>query len=453
MTATDKRPSWPIGARLAFRFVFAYVLLFYLSFSAFFAPFSIPFALLSKAIWSVIVPWVSTAILKVPAPALVSDGDGLAQWIMFGGCFMMAVFATIVWTILDRSRSEYTKLQDWLMVIARYLLGIAMVTYGLAKIVHLQMLPPHLGKLVQPLGESSPTSLLWIFMGSSAAYSAFTGFVELLGGILLFVRRTTTLGALVSFGAMTQVVALNLAYDVSVKIWSMNLAALALVMLVPDLRRLMNVLVLNRSSEPADFRPLFSTARRNRLAFRIGMVCLVLTLGFRMFGMLNGRGSAYGRTPTPLWGIHEVSSFSSNGVEMPPLTTDAARWRRVVIERSGLASIRFMDDSVKDYLSSVDSAAATVTFVPNPDETVTAAGATRLAYDPNLIQSRFEEAMDAGVAEAFVMAYSQARNGDLHLSGQWRDSGVEVQTTRVDESAFLLQTRGFRWVQSYPYFR
>lgn len=115
------------------------------------------------------------------------------------------------------------------------------------------------------------------------------------------------------------------------------------------------------------------------------MVLLALTLGFRVIGMLNGRGSAYARTPTPLWGIHEVESFTSDGVERPRLITDATHWRTVVIERSGLASIRFMDDSLQDHLTSVDTDAATVTFLRNPDTTVTTAGATRLAYDPAII--------------------------------------------------------------------
>jgi hypothetical protein len=50
--------------------------------------------------------------------------------------------------------------------------------------------------------------------GSSIAYSMFTGVIEAVGGALLFNRRTTTLGALVSLGALSQVVALNLSYYV-----------------------------------------------------------------------------------------------------------------------------------------------------------------------------------------------------------------------------------------------
>ena len=86
------------------------------------------------------------------------------------------------------------------------------------------------------------------------------------------------------------------------------------------------------------------------------------------------RGMASARIPTPLYGIYEVESFSSNGNVLPPLLTDGTRWRTVVIERSGLASIRFMNDVVVDYLTSVDPGSRTVMFLANPDTTVTTAG-------------------------------------------------------------------------------
>ena len=48
---------------------------------------------------------------------------------------------------------------------------------------------------------------------------------------------------------------------------------------------------------------------------------------------------------------------------LPPLLTDGTRWRTVVIERSGLASVRFMNDVVVDYLTSVDPGSSTVCFL------------------------------------------------------------------------------------------
>jgi uncharacterized membrane protein YphA (DoxX/SURF4 family) len=344
-------------------------------------------------------------------------------------------------------------LHDWLQVILRYALGIAMVTYGMAKIAHLQMLPPHLAKLVQPLGESSPTSLLWVFMGSSTAYSMFTGVIEAVGGALLFNRRTTTMGALVSLGALSQVLALNLSYDVSVKLWSANLVMLTLMLLAPDLRRLLNVFLLNRPVPSVEFRPLFRTEGANRLAFRIGMLCLAITLGLRIAAMVIERGQAHARIPTPLYGIYEVESFSSNGSVVPPLLTDGTRWRTLVIERSGLASVRFMNDAVVDYLTSVDPESRTVMFLANPDTTVTTAGATRLAYNPRDIADRFAEAEKAGIEDPFMLEFVGPDAGRLALRGLWGDDSIDVLMTRVDESDFLLRRRGIHWVQYFPYFR
>ena len=445
--------EWSLGTRVLFRFAFVYVILFYATYSGFFSPLSLPLAFVSQMVWGAVVSRVATGLLDVAPPPMVSDGDGLAQWIQMWGCVALAAVATVVWSWVDRGRVEYVKLHAWLMVIARYVLGIAMIVYGVVKIAHLQMLPPHLAKLVQPLGESSPTSLLWIFMGSSAAYSAFTGCVEFLGGLLLLNRRTALLGALVSLGAMIQVVVLNLAYDVSVKIWSMNLAALALLLVIPHMGRLVDVFFLNRPTRPQASTPLFRSPRRERTAFRIGMVCLAITLGFRVLGLLNMRGDQYNRVPTPIWGIHEIATFVSDGEMRPPLLTDAGRWHTMVIERSGLASVRYMDGSIEDYLTDVDTVASQVTFVLNPDTTVTTAGATRMAYDPGYIEGAFERAMEGGAEGVYSLGFTLGPDGDLTLSGDWDGGSIEVQTDRRDERDFLLLNRGFHWVQYYPYFR
>jgi uncharacterized membrane protein YphA (DoxX/SURF4 family) len=451
--AAEREVRWSNPTRIAFRFAFAYVLLFLGTFAAFFTPLTIPISALSDAVWGAVVPWVAREILLVPAPPLISDGDGLGQWIQVGGCLVGAGVTTMVWSVLDRRRRSYVTLHDWLQVILRYALGIAMVTYGLAKIAHLQMLPPHLAKLVQPLGESSPTSLLWVFMGSSTAYSMFTGVIEAVGGALLFNRRTATLGALVSLGALGHVLALNLSYDVSVKLWSANLVMLTLMLLAPDLRRLLNVFLLNRPVPSVEFRPLFRTEGANRLAFRIGMLCLAITLGLRIAAMVIERGQAHARIPTPLYGIYEVESFSSNGSVVPPLLTDGTRWRTLVIERSGLASVRFMNDAVVDYLTSVDPESRTVMFLANPDTTVTSAGATRLAYNPRDIADRFAEAEKAGIEDPFMLEFVGPDAGRLALRGLWGDDSIDVLMTRVDESDFLLRRRGIHWVQYFPYFR
>jgi hypothetical protein len=70
----------------------------------------------------------------------------------------------------------------------------------------------------------------------------FSGGMECLGGALLLFRRTTTLGALILVAVLVNVVMLNFCYDVPVKQFSLLLLAAAIVLALPDARRLAAVL-------------------------------------------------------------------------------------------------------------------------------------------------------------------------------------------------------------------
>ncbi len=54
-------------------------------------------------------------------------------------------------------------------------------------------------------------------MGYSTPYNVFTGLVETVPAMLLFFRRTATLGALLLVAVLANVVMLNLCYDVPVE--------------------------------------------------------------------------------------------------------------------------------------------------------------------------------------------------------------------------------------------
>ena len=57
---------------------------------------------------------------------------------------------------------------------------------------------PDSGSL-EPFGHFSPMGVLWYSIGASKSYEMFAGFMELACGVLLFVPRLATLGALVTF--------------------------------------------------------------------------------------------------------------------------------------------------------------------------------------------------------------------------------------------------------------
>ena len=149
--------------------------------------------------------------------------------------------------------------------------------------------------------------LLWTFMGASVGYTFFGGAAEVLGGLLFFFRRTTTLGALVAGAVVLNIAVMNLCYDVPVKLLSIHLCLMCLFLIAPELGRLLNVLVLNRSVAPVIIEPHF---RRPWLKYSSWAVKTAL-VGFAIFSNASSalRGeSDYGRKAPkpPIYGIWEV---------------------------------------------------------------------------------------------------------------------------------------------------
>ena len=202
-------------------------------------PFSSPVIQLVSEFHSGIVEIVAKDIFNVD-PSVINAGssDAAINYVrMF--CFLVYSFVgTLIFSALDRKRNDYDKVFYGLSVFLRYYLAVAMLDYGFAKVFNTQF--PFLSddRLLQTYGESSPMGLLWTFMAYSTSYNVFTGLWEVVGGFLLFFKRTRLLGALLIIAVMSNVVMLNISYDVPVKLHAMHLLAIAVFIIVPDLKKL-----------------------------------------------------------------------------------------------------------------------------------------------------------------------------------------------------------------------
>ena len=94
----------------------------------------------------------------------------------------------------------------------------------------------------------------------------------MLGGILLVFPRTTMLGALVCFADMIEIFALNMTYDVPVKLFSFHLILMSLILLAPDFSRLVAFFFLGRDVKPPSQPHLFVTRRANRIALAVQVI-------------------------------------------------------------------------------------------------------------------------------------------------------------------------------------
>lgn len=416
-------PAWSPLRKALFRFLFVYFVLYF--------PFPlrvIPLygEILKEAhqeIWRGIVPWVGKHAFGVKAlfhPT--GSGDTAYNWVQVFCYLMIALAVTIVWTLLDRRRTNYARLHEWLRTYLRFSLAGAMLVYGAYKAIPSQFGLPLPSDLVQPIGEGSPMWLLWSFIGSSVPYIIFTGVAEMLGGLLLATRRTTLLGALVCIGVMSNVVVLNLSYDVPVKLYSSHLLLIAVLLVVPDLGRLANLLVWNRRVPPAGQRPLFASRGGDRAAlifrtvFMLGLTAAALHMSYK-----DKMEYEYPMYRQPLYGVWEAEEIEIDGTVRPLLITDGTLWRRLAFDFPGTLSIQYARESdFREY-----------TLEPDPGR-----HAFTLCCEPE---------WKTPVAVSFKKIGPDA----LALDGTVNGKPIRGRFRRMDR--FQLLTRGFHWVSEEPF--
>ncbi|MFT4585609.1 MAG: hypothetical protein ACI8XZ_005382 [Gammaproteobacteria bacterium] len=107
--------------------------------------------------------------------------------------------------------------------------------------------------MVAPFGDATRMMLLWTFMSGSPYYTWFAGCIEISGATLLLFRRTTTLGAEILVAALTNIVMLNLFYDVPAKLFATHLLLAAAYLLWCDKDRLIALYVTNQATKPRFF--------------------------------------------------------------------------------------------------------------------------------------------------------------------------------------------------------
>jgi multidrug transporter EmrE-like cation transporter len=354
-----------------------------------------------------------------------SSGDKTFDYVQLLVFLTIATLTTCVWTFLDRDRTAYPRLARWLRTYVRYSLAFAMLGYGAFKVIKTQFPDVRPSTLLEPFGQFSPMGVIWSWMAASYAYNVFAGLAEMGSGFLLFFRRTTTLGALCCIAVMSNVVMINFAYDVPVKLYSAHLLLMAVFLLAPDLRRVVDAFVLNRGVPPADL-GVSSPIRTRRVGHRVlkaGMIALGVIAPLReSWNASKIYGSSAPRPP--LYGIWEVDSFVRGHEAIPPLLGDSTRWRRFTVDFPSFLKIGFLNDSTRGFRAVVDTTKHTLLL--------TARDSTE---------------------SSFRYAPSGSGKEQLHLDVVMRGDSLHITLHHVDESKFLLLSRGYHWINELPFNR
>ncbi len=346
------------------------------------------------------------------------SGDTLDDWMLNVAYLAITLLATLIWTLLDRKRPHYRQLSNILNIGLRYYLAMIMFSYGISKLFVNQMPYPSIAQFYTPLGEFTPMRFTWMYLGYSAPYQFFGGFMETLGGVLILFRRSLLAGLLVLLGVMGNVLLLNLFYGVPVKLFSFFLVLIIVYLLFGYRKQLVNLL-LNRPTTPVGMNPYFEKAWQKYLHIGLKVAFLLYTFG-------NSFYSSYGRfqakkqlNPLAIEGAFDVDSFKRNGeVQLSP--TDTTRWNRIVISSRGRSGTGY------GHITSGTSNFQQVNFSLDSAMNVT-------------IEPRFD-------TSAVFKGRIEAQGADHFLWQGMAGTDTLEMMLRRNEREFTLDKRKFMWV-------
>lgn len=434
-SATPTPIVWAWWQRILFRFFFVYLALQI-------APWGF-FAKIPPVRWLVghyddgvdwLVRWSNAHVFHTWATLVPENGSGDTSWAFteIKVYLVIAAAVCVVWSVLDRKRESYTKLLFWLRMSLRYYVAAAALSYGIIKIFLLQMPFPTLSQLATPLGDLLPMRFSWLFIGYSAKYQFFSGSMEMLAGLLLLYRRTITAGLFAATGAFANVVMINMAYDVPVKLYSSHLLFCSLFLLALDAPRLIKFLVLNQPTPATTAWDWHLTRPWQIWGVHAGKAYLVWALlvvrandGWKGFQSLRHPPNA---GPFAA-GVYDVRRYDVNHDSIGKATGDTLRWKDVIIDNNSGGSVNTRDGVFwqrygRGYFRyRADTASHTVAVWKT----------STIPRDSTFL---------------FSMRYEVVDTATIRFHTEIRGDSVHVELVRVPRP-FQLAERQFHWVSEY----
>jgi len=340
---------WPLWRRMMFRFFFIYLTL-----------------QMEPWTWLDQLPWIGKAtgfltkyyyqamewmvrrsndwFFHVKKVLVMPNGSGdtsfgwANQWFLLSA----AALGMIIWSIAERHRTQYTKLNYWLCLFARYYVALVLFLYGIIKLFGLQMPFPTQSNLATPLGDLLPMRLSWLFIGYSAPYQFFSGLMETVAGLLLLYRRTTTLGVLVATGVFLNVAVLNLSYDIPVKIFSIQMVIFCLFLLANESERILCFFVYNK---PANACTVYhyeypkKWMKWTRVVLKLVFIYLAVISVFidTVERKKNWKAQFSNMVFEP--GLYDITNFKLKKDTTMIVESDSVRWRNLVFDTNSFGTV------------------------------------------------------------------------------------------------------------------
>jgi hypothetical protein len=338
--------------------------------------------------------------------------DSASFYVAVLNAFVVAMIIGLVWSSVIKSSRTDGYVREGIYITARYYLALHLLIYGCSKLFKAQFYLPEPNTLFTPLGQLHQDLLYWSTMGVSRPYNIFLGISEIIAGMLFFSRRTTFAASLFSLFILTNVMAVNLSFDISVKLFTAFLLFLTCWLLWKERQRVLQLFGY-RTERPLIGLEGFAKGKWRR-PVKVLVILLFLLEATWPYLKKNSWNDDSVERPA-LHGAYRVTNFILNGDTIAALQSEQGRWKNFFVHREGYFIIQSMDDRFIDYDLVTDTIThhITITDTRNNDQ--------------------------------FILLYQKSTDSTIHLNGILKGAQLEVDASVVDMNSLPLLRREFHW--------
>ena len=279
--------------------------------------------------------------LFFPETDLTSDAKGL--YVLVG--ILLGIALIVHGFFLRMNAEKFNRTMSILRTAAVFFLSAMLLKYGADKLFKAQFYLPEPNLLYTPLGKLDKDILFWSTMGTSYEYNLFMGIMEIIPGLMILFSRTRKLGLIIATGVFLNVFAINLSFDISVKLLSFILLMMSIYLVYPYLFNTKENVIENTY---ASIKPPWITA------VLLGLIFIESIGPYILRGNFNDD-----HAPRPIMhGAYAVTH--QNFTERNSLFD--FKIKRVFIHRDGYIIFQFENDEMADFAIEIDQARQLMTL-------------------------------------------------------------------------------------------
>jgi hypothetical protein len=233
-------------------------------------------ATLSQYLFTDAVCFLSSSVFDWPMVSTLISSDSRAMYLFCLLLIMMAFLLQIIFVLFIKNSAH---LQQYCYYIIVYYLVYMMWQYGWDKLTYQQFAAPEPNILFTNIGDAHKDILYWSAIGTSRGYNIFLGLVEMIASVLLMFRFTRPIGLLAVVFIMLNVLAINICFDINVKLFSAILLSMAMVCLLPYCMRVYQSIKHNMPLQAKLITQIMDTRLKNLIKYLILLGIMIQVCG------------------------------------------------------------------------------------------------------------------------------------------------------------------------------